>query len=376
MSIGIITIIFECEFFNSENSASEDQREKIMEIPQKTSLELKPFQFTGNANEYFRIWIVNVGLTIITLGIYSAWAKVRNKRYFYSNTYFDNATFEYLADPIKILKGRLIVVGVFAIYLGVTTVYPLSEGIFVIAFFALLPWLVIKALTFNATNSAYRNIRFNFKASFGEAIWIFIGIPFVIIITLGLAYPYFVSRRYQFTINNSLYGTTVFDFKAKAEDFFSIYFKAIGLFILAFIIFALLLNPLLNGLLAILNLTILTPVIILLIFGLIYVTVFAYLKVNITNWVFNHTSLGKLRLESNLQFEQMLWLYLSNAIGIMVSLGLLIPWAEIRTARYRLTHLALHVEDDDLDKFVAAEQEKISATGEEMSDLFDVEIGL
>ncbi len=40
------------------------------------------FEFTGDGREYFRIWIVNVSLTVITLGIYSAWAKVRRMRYF------------------------------------------------------------------------------------------------------------------------------------------------------------------------------------------------------------------------------------------------------------------------------------------------------
>ena len=37
-------------------------------------------KFTGKAGEYFRIWIVNVCLSVVTLGIYSAWAKVRRKR--------------------------------------------------------------------------------------------------------------------------------------------------------------------------------------------------------------------------------------------------------------------------------------------------------
>ncbi len=34
----------------------------------------EPFSFTGTPREYFGIWIVNVLLTILTLGIYSAWA--------------------------------------------------------------------------------------------------------------------------------------------------------------------------------------------------------------------------------------------------------------------------------------------------------------
>nr|WP_257713229.1 YjgN family protein [Vibrio neptunius] len=38
------------------------------------------------------------------MGIYSAWAKVRTKRYFYGNTYVDNDNFEYHAVPMQILK--------------------------------------------------------------------------------------------------------------------------------------------------------------------------------------------------------------------------------------------------------------------------------
>jgi len=41
------------------------------------------FEFRGDGMEYFKIWIVNILLTILTLGIYSAWATVRNNRYFY-----------------------------------------------------------------------------------------------------------------------------------------------------------------------------------------------------------------------------------------------------------------------------------------------------
>ena len=54
-----------------------------------------PVVFTGNAREYFGIWIVNLLLSILTLGIYSAWAKVRRKKYFYQHTLIDGAGFDY-----------------------------------------------------------------------------------------------------------------------------------------------------------------------------------------------------------------------------------------------------------------------------------------
>ena len=44
---------------------------------------------SGAAGVYFRIWIVNLFFTLITFGIYSAWAKVRKKKYFYGSTRLD-----------------------------------------------------------------------------------------------------------------------------------------------------------------------------------------------------------------------------------------------------------------------------------------------
>ena len=63
------------------------------------------FRFTGDASEYFGIWIVNLFLSIVTLGIYSPWAKVRKKRYFYGHTWVADSNFEYHGNPIAILEG-------------------------------------------------------------------------------------------------------------------------------------------------------------------------------------------------------------------------------------------------------------------------------
>ncbi|MET2872051.1 DUF898 family protein, partial [Exiguobacterium profundum] len=57
-------------------------------------------RFIGSGSEYFRIWIVNLLLTIVTLGIYSAWAKVRTLQYFYRNTQLAGSSFDYHGSPI------------------------------------------------------------------------------------------------------------------------------------------------------------------------------------------------------------------------------------------------------------------------------------
>ncbi|MBL9131958.1 MAG: DUF898 family protein, partial [Verrucomicrobiaceae bacterium] len=74
-----------------------------------------PFEFHGRAGEFFRIWIVNVVLTVLTLGIYAAWAKVRTKRYFHGNTLLDGKPFDFTGNPISILKGNLIFGGLFVL---------------------------------------------------------------------------------------------------------------------------------------------------------------------------------------------------------------------------------------------------------------------
>src|SRR5437867_2770564 len=60
------------------------------------------FAFTGRATEYFRIWIISLCLSLATLGVYSAWGKVRKKRYLYAHTALDGTGFDYRASPLAI----------------------------------------------------------------------------------------------------------------------------------------------------------------------------------------------------------------------------------------------------------------------------------
>src|SRR5687767_12457304 len=74
------------------------------------------FQFTGSEREYFRIWVVNLLLSLATLGMYSAWAKVRRLQYFDRNTVLAGASFDFHGDPKTILRGRLLAVTLLASY--------------------------------------------------------------------------------------------------------------------------------------------------------------------------------------------------------------------------------------------------------------------
>ena len=333
-------------------------------------------EFHGKTGEYFRIWIVNVLLTILTLGIYSAWAKVRTRRYFLGSTYLMGASFDYLADPVKILKGRLLVIGLFIVLSAVSALLPFINALFTIAMLFLLPLIIIKALNFNLYNTAYRNIRFRFQGEYLPALWVYIGLAFLTALTLGMAYPYFTRERKKFIIDNSAYGVSSFQMQAGTGEFYKIYMRASLLTLLILLVIASLIglvyllfpqsNPQVYAVAAV-PLLLLTLPFLMVIYGYIYTQT--------ANLVINQTLLENHRFSSSLGTRKICWLYFSNTLAIIVSLGLLIPWALIRTARYRISHMAI-LPDGDLDDFIAAEEQRAGAFGEELEDFLDLDVGL
>ena len=127
------------------------------------------FHFHGQGSEFFRIWIVNLVLTILTLGIYSAWAKVRTKRYFYGNTELASDRFDYLASPIAILKGRIIAVVFLVIYTLVSYFAATWSFILFLVLMLVMPYVVMRAIRFNAIMSSWRGVRFGFNGESFDA---------------------------------------------------------------------------------------------------------------------------------------------------------------------------------------------------------------
>ncbi len=328
------------------------------------------FEFHGKTGEFFKIWIVNLMLSIVTLGVYSAWAKVRTRKYFYSNTVLMNSSFDYLADPVKILKGRLFALVLIVIYSLSVVISPMLQAGIMVVFIPLFPWVIIKALKFNLYNSAYRNIRFHFAADYLKALWVFVGLPILVAISVGLAYPYFVRERKKFVLDHSAYGTRKFELSASTKQFYTVYLK-----VFAVIVIILLLMTALYYIAQTASIAevILVPAILL--SYPVLLVMYVYLYTATTNLTLNHTMLHNFKFVSSLETGTMCWLYLSNMLAIIFSLGLLIPWAMIRMAKYKISCLALFT-DNEVDVFLAAEAERADAIGEELGDILDIDIGL
>src|SRR5258708_5457274 len=165
-----------------------------------------PFEFRGSGGEFFRIWIVNLALTLITLGIYSAWAKVRTRRYFYGSTMVAGHGFDYHASPVRILIGRLIALALFVGYNISARISPFLAIPWGILLLFAIPWLIVASQRFNARNTSYRNVRFNFTGDYWGAFKAFILWPLAGAVTLGGLMPLAHRARNYFYINKHTFG--------------------------------------------------------------------------------------------------------------------------------------------------------------------------
>src|SRR5574340_1245627 len=84
--------------------------------PQALEQQTVRLEFTARGTGYFGIWIVNLLLSVLTLGVYSAWAKVRRLQYFYRNTSLAGVAFAYHGQPLAILRGLVIAVVLLVAY--------------------------------------------------------------------------------------------------------------------------------------------------------------------------------------------------------------------------------------------------------------------
>lgn len=349
------------------------------------------FDFTGKATVFFKIWIVNMLLSIITFGIYSPWAKVRNNRYIYGSICLNGLAFEYTANPLKILFGRLIVVGIYIIYFILSDffgLYNFALGILVV-FILSIPFLIRQSICFKARYTRYQGVSFYHFASIWQYYKYCITHLFLIIFTFGLIFPYSMKKFKDLVINHTSYGDKNFTFTTTASKFYEAYLKVLALSFIPMMILGVILsltakvlvdnfadlNSTTNsqsietmsafiGILGVLNLVILlfTP----------------FLKGVFSGWIgniiYNSTTIDTFRLKSDWKPWKLGWISLSNAVLIILSLGLMYPWAKLRVLRHKTEHT--YIQGEGFEDFTNIKHKETKAFGEEAADFFDVDIGL
>ncbi|MCO5121908.1 MAG: YjgN family protein [Burkholderiaceae bacterium] len=376
---------------------------------------LRPIVFTGSGGEYFRIWIVNLLLSILSLGIYSAWAKVRRQRYFHRNTRLAGSAFDYHARPRTILIGRIVAIAVLAAFIVATELEPLAALALLAAWLLALPWIVHRALRFRHANTSWRGIRFGFLGTVRQAYRALMLPVIVWMLVLGLGFagalwhesdallvllfpvaglgsyallPLLHYRLKRYHHDNACLGTLPARFSARARMFYGVYLRSAVLAVVVVIGFFLLLatailaiggignaietaanaarSPAAGAGLGLLGAAA---------FWLAWAVVRPYFQARMQNLAWNRTRIGPHRFVSRVKVRRLWAIRMSNLVLVMATLGLFLPFAAVRLARYRLESVEVAALGD-LDRIVGAERERIAAIGEEAADLFDLDIGI
>lgn len=370
------------------------------------------FKFHGKGKEYFGIWIVNILLSIITLGIYSAWAKVRTHKYFYGNTELAGDRFDYLAQPKQILIGRIIAVIAVSIWAALNAFSPKIAVVIMLAFFLIYPVLVVRNLRFDMKMTQFRNVRFNFIGSYKSAYIVILLKPLAAYIAIGLTFAatlffimplsktfgvilllalffiaspillaWVIMAMNQYIIDNTGYGNLLFATNLKTKEICKISAKCIMLTTLIFVAIAVVLSFFNVGMNSITSLSkesgisaTLSLAYIAMVLGMLLSQV--YFTVRIRQYIYSATKLdNQIQPISTMAVTPYLTLLLTNLLIIVCTLGLARPFTMIRHANYIASVTQV---DGDLALNEATDliKNESGAIADELSQAFDLGISI
>lgn len=350
------------------------------------------FVFQGSGAGYFWIWLVNILLTIITLGLFLPWALVRARRYFYENTELEGARFSYHATGGSVFVGWLCLMVLYIIFLinmahNNVVLSLCMVGLFILFF----PWLVTQGLRYQFLMTEINKVRFSFYASPLRAWWVMLGCPLLIMVvsvmvfsvlmtstlhsgsytamfigigigTLALLFGtavmqgIYTAQWYGMLVNNLQYGTQRFTatysikkciWIALCSMLLLFPFLALALFIIVPAFFTLMQysqavggNPEQLAVLAGPFYGKMVLAYLIYIFGAVVCFVYAFVKLR--SYIYGQISLtGNIQFSSTVTIGRVLWLSISNMLVCMITLFLAWPWAKVRFTRYVLenTHV-------------------------------------
>ena len=327
--------------------------------------------------------------------------------------------------------GYLIALAALIIYLVVQQVSPTGGIIVFLVLFLAIPWIIWRSLIFNMRVSSYSNVRFGFQGTLGTAYFNFFVLPLLMLIAiygvpvttailsagsggeasfvgsivvvaflvgLGLAvylYGVLQQRNNSYVINGSRFGQGKFMSVLQAGPFVKILLKTIVLFVICFFLLLVLmafismamgsevvaLSAALNDPEAMediftsgLFVSIIAAVYIG--FILLSIGVFAYLQARQRRYIFANTTLdGKFKLASTMGARSLAWISISNLLVIMVTLGLAIPWASVRMARFVAQNTQVDT-SEGFSNYVSQRQSEQSSLGDQLGDAFDIDVGI
>jgi uncharacterized membrane protein YjgN (DUF898 family) len=372
-------------------------------------------RFSGSGSEYFRIWIVNLLLTLVTLGLYYPFAKVRRLRYFYGNTKLGGEEFDFHGNPWKMLRGFVLMAALLGAYGLATNVSPWAALVALLLLAGIWPALFRASLQFRLANTSWRGLRFHLEGSLGDAyraLWPMLVVLVIYLGALGFIAPrdaaaqadpsvlagaltgigallamllmpwfWFAIKRYQH--GHYALGPERTELRSGAAPFYSLFLKAGGLSLLfALPVIALffwisfsLAGAAQRGTVSPMSF-LFVPVLLALAYLGMLIVVGSYTTARMQNLVWSNTRSRSLRFGSRVRVGALFALTAKNWLLIALTLGLYLPFA--RVARARLLIESVEVTSRHAPHVLTAALRGMGgdAAGDASADLLGFDVGL
>ena len=292
----------------------------------------------------FGLTIINTILTVITLGLYYPWAKVKYLQYYYQNFYMSGDHFSFHGTGKEIFKGFIkailfivVIVAVYAVFVAIK-LPVLGIIIYMLGFFLLVPIAMHGTMRYRLAKTSWRSIHFGYRGSLTELLKIYFKGLGLTLITLGIYASWFEVELRSYLFRHIRFGNVTLGFKGSGTDLFWINFKGALLTMITFGIYS-----------------------------------FWYFA-ELFNYYYENTTAehnGQVfELDCRATAGKVFELQLVNALIIVFTLGLGFAWAQVRTMKFMAENIVIP-EDLDTDDLVQTEADFDDATGDSMFDFLD-----
>lgn len=319
-------------------------------------------RFDGTTAEYFEIWVVNLLLTICSLGFFRPWAKARKHQYFYAKTSVGKHQLGYSASPQRSMVWAA-VTPVFVLATVAALLYQPVLLLGIVAIAALVyPLYRHHNLVQHAAATGYRGRQFAYTGSVKDSYLRLIAWPVLTVALAFLPLGHSLRSSWGYRFENHSYGNERFAAKLPFSRLWGLVvvtvmttIAAVGLVTLA--AWAALVAQGGDSVVQYFIITLLSGHF-LMEHGIVLLAFLVAPVWPLAVWRATSEQLfcAGVQLEAGVSFDteisssKLTGLYLVNFFAIALSLGFAIPWATVRVARYRasVTKLICYTDIEDL----------------------------
>jgi uncharacterized membrane protein YjgN (DUF898 family) len=405
-----------------EMAQQDDFAPTVAQADAPSPVQALDIRFTGSGSEYFRIWIVNLLLTLVTFTLYVPFARARRIAYFQNNTLVGGDPLGFHADPWKMFRGYLLILLLGVGYWAVSNFLPSLAWLALVVFMVLWPALWRASLQFRLRNTSWRGVRLSFQGNLPSAYLSLLpfflpALAFVLFLpavqegekmapevaqrgmqVVGITVlafmallPWLLARVKRYQHGGYAFAQERTQLRVGNGRFYLLFLKTGFVSLLVGVLAAALLFAVLflamggqSGVRALFSGAVqpgMLGIVVLatgagLAYLLLPLVTLPYLGARMQNLSWNGTQSSKIAFASALRFRDLFRVTLVNWLLIIVTLGLYWPFAKVRAARVKLEALSLEVQGP-VDQWLSrAQQSNKGVLGDAAGDFFGVDMGL